>query len=229
MEEIAEQSFDEMQAYMLLMEKTNEKLKIASDNMETASKEFAKKYNVPLVNSKDELGEKLSAADHLNTYRDKVYMLFFKCNWEDGIMTKAMNNKKVKDIEQARNSLAQYATEGLAALNDLRSYDGDPSLANACRQALEFYKKMAETDVAKLTDFYLKEEDFEKLKKTMDSKSDKSKQDVDAYNKAVKDINGAVNAFNQTNNNINNKRKEVLDNWDNADKSFADQHMPHYK
>ena len=123
MEEIAEQSFDEMQAYMLLMEKTNEKIKVASDNMQNASKEFAKKYNVNLVESKDELSEKLSTAGELNGYRDKIYLLFFKCNYEDGeMMTNAMNNKKVKDIEQARNSLIQYANEGLAALSGLKKH-----------------------------------------------------------------------------------------------------------
>ncbi len=63
----------------------------------------------------------------------------------------------------------------------------------------------------------------------MDTKGEKTKLDVDAYNKAVKDINAAVHAFHQTNNNINNNRKQVLENWENADKAFADDHMPHYK
>jgi hypothetical protein len=229
MEEIAEQSFDEMQSYMLLMEKTNEKLKVASDNMQTASKEFAKKYNVKLIESKDELSEKLSTAGELNSYRDKIYLLFFKCNYEDGVMTTAMNNKKVKDIEQARNSLIQYANEGLAALNGLKTFQGDPTLANACREILGFYKKMAETDAPKIVDFFLKSEDFEKIKKAMDAKSNKSKEDIDAYNKAVKDINTAINVSNQTNNNINNNRNQAIQNWENADKIFSDQHMPHYK
>jgi len=229
MEEIAEQSYDEMQAYMLLLEKTNEKLKIASDNMHNASIEFAKKYNITLIQTSDELSEKLNTADLLSSYRDKLYLIFYKCNFEDGVMTKAINNKKVKDIEQARNSLVQYATEGLTALNELRSFQGDPSLANACREVLTFYKKMAETDAPKITDFFLKEEEFEKTKKTMDTKSDRTKQDIDAYNKAVKDINAAINISNQTNITINTNRNKVLTNWENADKAFADMHMPHYK
>jgi hypothetical protein len=229
MEDIAEQSFDEMQAYILLNEKTNEKIKQASDNMEKASREFAKKYNVNLVESQDELGEKLATASLLNNYRDKIYLIFFKCNWEDEEMTKAMNNKKVKDIEQARNSLIRYATEGILALDTLKTFQGDPSLANACRQSLEFYKKMGENDVPKLTDFFLKQEDFDKAKKAMESKSEHSKQDVDTYNKSVKDINSAANNYNQVNNTINSNRKQTLDDWNAAEKSFADDHMPHYK
>ncbi len=229
MEEIAEQSFDEMQAYLLLQEKTNDKLKEAAGKMKTASHDFAKKYNVTLIDSKDELAEKLAMADQLNSYRDKIYLIFFKCNWEDGVMTTAINSKKVKDIEQARNSLAQYAAEGLAGLDSLKTFQGDPALATACRQTLLFYRKMAEKDAAKVTEFYIKAEDFEKIKKAMDAKGSKTKEDVDNYNKAVKEINAAADAFNRTNNMINSNRSQVLQNWENADKAFADEHMPHYK
>jgi len=45
----------------------------------------------------------------------------------------------------------------------------------------------------------------------------------------VKDINSAANNYNQVNNNINNNRKQVLQNWDDAEKAFANDHMPHYK
>jgi hypothetical protein len=231
MEEIAEQSFDQMQAYLLMQEKTSEKIQEASDKMDQAEKDFAVKYNINLIESKSELGSKMEVASKLNHYTDQIFLLFFKCNWEDGEMTKAMNNKKVTAAEQARNALIKYTEDGLQALtlDTLKAFMGDPSLAAACRQALQFYKKTAEKDIPKLTDFFLKEENFEKIKKTMDSKSDKSKEDVDTYNKAVKEINEVGNAFNQTNNTINNNRSQVLQNWENAEKSFADTHMPYYK
>src|SRR6266487_1971141 len=46
MEEIAEQSFDEMEAYLLLQEKTNEKIKEVYAYMGSAENVFANKYNV---------------------------------------------------------------------------------------------------------------------------------------------------------------------------------------
>ncbi len=229
MEEIAEQSYDQMQAYILLQEKTSEKIKEASNKMDSAVKQFATKYNVKLVETKDELGEKMSVAGKLNHYTNELYLIFFKCNWQDGKVTDAMNKKKVTDIEQARNALSRYADEGLLALDTLKSFQGDPSLAAACRQALQFYKKAAETDIPKLTDYYLKEENFEKLKKEMDGKSSKTQADIDAYNKAVKDINASVNSFNQTNTTINNNRTQVVQNWENTEKSFSDTHMPYYR
>ncbi len=232
MEEIAEQSFDEMQAYLLLQEKTNEKLKEANDNFDKAYKDFGTKYNVKIVEGeKTELGAKMEIASKLHRYHDQVYLVFFKCNWQDGQLTKALNNKKLNDAEQSRNALLKYANEGLLALDSMKSFMGDPSLAVACKQALQFYKKTAEVDIPKQTDYYLKQENFEKMKKAFEAKSesDRKKEDVDAYNKGVKEINAAVNSFNQNINLTNNTRNQAIENWNNAEKNFFDTHMPYYK
>ncbi len=166
MEELAEQSVDEMQAYLLLQDKISQKLKEASDNLEMANKTFAAKYNVNLIEDKNPLSEKMEIAGKLTSYMNLVYLVFFKCNWEDGQMVKAMNDKKVNDVERQSRSacLLSYANEGLQALDTIKPFEGDPSLTNACKAALKFYKRTAESDIPKLTDFYLKEEDFEKLK-----------------------------------------------------------------
>jgi hypothetical protein len=75
----------------------------------------------------------------------------------------------------------------------------------------------------------VKEEDFARLKKSFEGNSSHSKDEVNAYNKAVKDINGSVNAFNQLNTKVNNGRTQALNNWQDAEKRFADDHMPHYR
>jgi len=228
-EELAEQSVDEMQIYILLQKKVAEKLDEAHANLQKIYKEFAAKYNVTLIDEKSPLQEKIAIAGKLDDYINNVYLAFFKCNWEDGQITTAMNNKKVNDIEQSRNALIRYANEGLQSLDTLKSFDSDPSLVNACKQALLFYKNTAEKDIPQQTDYYLKQEEFAKAKKAYESKSSHSKDDVDAYNKAVKDINNAVNSFNQTNNRVNNGRNQVVKNWEDTEKRFADDHMPHYK
>ncbi|HEX3023669.1 MAG TPA: hypothetical protein VHP12_00535, partial [Chitinophagaceae bacterium] len=231
MEEIAEQSVDQMQSYLLLQEKTDQKLKETNDAINKAEHDFAAKYNINLVESKNELGEKMEISGKLNRYTNNIFILFFKCNWEDGQLTTALNNKKITEAEQARNALINYANEGLKALtaDSLRSFQGDPSLALQCKQTLLFYKKTAENDIPKMLDFYLKQENFEKIKKAMDAKPNRTKEDVDAFNKAVKEINNGVSAYNQTNQNVNNSRNLVLQNWEKSEKSFTDLHMPYYK
>jgi methyl-accepting chemotaxis protein len=231
MEELAEQSVDEMQAYLLLQEKVGDKLNQGSADLEKITKDFAMKYNVRLTEEKNALSEKMETAGKLNSYINGIYIVFFKCNWEDGRMVQAMNNKKVNDVEQSRSALLQYANEGLKALDTLKPFESDPSLANACKQVLRFYKQTAEKDIPKLTDFYLKQEEFAKLKKSFDDKSSGSRtqEDVNNFNKAVKEVNASVNTFNQTNNQVNNGRTQALNDWQNTEKKFADEHMPHYK
>jgi hypothetical protein len=230
MEELAEQSVDEMQAYLLLQEKVGEKLNEGSANLEKTTREFATKYNVNLTEEKNALSEKMETAGKLNKYINAVYLVFFKCNWEDGQMVTAMNNKKVNAVEQARSAMSQYATEGLKSLDTLKPFENDPSLVNACREVLKFYKRTADNDIPKLTDFYIKQEEFAKLKKSFEEKSGSRSQDeVNVYNKAVKEANQSINAFNQTNTMVNNNRTQVLNNWTEAEKRYADDHMPRYK
>jgi len=231
MEDIAERSYDEMQAYLLLQQATNDTLEMAISRMKKAEQTFAAKYNVTLVDEKTELGDKMEQADRMGKYRDKVYLLFYKCNWEDGQMIEAQNQKNVTKVEQDRNALDKYAIEGLAVLDTMKSFDNDGSLVNACRQALTFYKTEAETQVPGLTDFFLKEENFNKLKAAMDAKSDsqRTQQDVDSYNKAVTDLNNGVNTFNQINNDLNNGRNNANQTWEATEKNFMDIHTPYYK
>lgn len=232
MEEIAEQSVDQMQAYLLLEEKTSEKLEEASGNLEQAEKEFAAKYSVTLIDTKNELSDKMTSAGFINRYCDRLYILFFKSNWEDGQLFNALNNHKINDAEQARNSLIHFSEEGLTALksDSLKDFKGNSGLANGCRQALEFYLNMAKNNIPKLTDFYLKQENFDKIKKGLEAKgNNRTKQDVDEYNKAVKDMNASVGSFNQLNQDLNKSRQEASKNWEEAERTFRDDLMPHYK
>jgi len=231
MEDIAEQSYDEMQAYLLLRERTNDKINEAVAKMNEASKAFAAKYNVQVITQKDELDQKLEDAGKVNSYVDDVYLVFFKCYWQDGEIVKAMNKNNFTEMEQGRMSLIRFADEGFLALDTLKSFAGDFSLANTCKQVLQFYKKMAVEDLPKQTDYFLKKENFDKMKKSFDAKSgdERTKQDVADFNKSVKDINAASDAFNQVNNDINKTRDYLLDNWNEAEKNFTDSHMPYYK
>jgi hypothetical protein len=232
MEEIAEQSVDQMQAYLLLEEKASEKLQEASESLSKAEKLFAGKYGVNLVDTKSELTDKMGTAGMVNNYCDRIYILFFKCNWEDGELFHALNAHKLNDAEQARNSLIAFSKEGLESLkaDSLRTFQGNPALAAGCREALLFYGSMAQNDIPRLTDFYLKEENFDKIKKSLEAKgNNKTKEDVDQYNKAVKDINYSVNNFNQLNQELNKRRQEVAQNWEKAEKTFRDEVIPYYK
>src|SRR5690606_14505655 len=100
-------------------------------------------------------------------------------------------------IEQNRATLLSYAEEGLKKLDTLKAFDGDRNLIAACRQALEFYKMESKDKIAGLTDYFMKEENFNKIKNAFDTKKEgqRTKEDVDQYNKAVKELNEASNSY----------------------------------
>lgn len=231
MEDVAEQSYDEMQAYMLLREMTNKKIDDAVARMNEASRAFASKYGVNIVDSKNELDQKLELAGKLNSYFDKVFLIFFKCYWQNSRIVEAMNNGKLTEMEQARSSLIRFADEGLTGLDTLKNFDGDPSLAVACRNMLKFYRKTAQEDIPRQSDYFLRKENFEKMEKDMKSKSAKNRtnEDLDKYNKAVKEINDASRAFNSINQSMETKGGQLLNEWNTAQQKFADDHMPYYK
>jgi hypothetical protein len=232
MEDIAEQSFNEMQAFLLLQEKTSEKLAEANMKRRQATKDFAARNNVNLVEGEaSEFVTKMNKASGVVEYRNTVYLLFFKVNWQWNEMNKAIKTNKVTDIEQARNAVITYAKEGLAVLDTMKNFSGDPSLANACKFALNQYKRMSENDVPKMTDFILKNENFEKVKKSFDSKpqKDRTQQDIDAYNKGVNDLNAGVNTFNSTAKFIADTQSKIINTYNKAEKDFADRHTPYFK
>ncbi|MGC4104463.1 LIC11966 family surface protein [Ferruginibacter sp.] len=229
MEEIAEQSYDAMEAYLLAQEKVNEKLEEANERMKLAQKTFAAKNNVNLVDNKNELDDMMDQVGEMNVYYHQVYLIFFKPYKQEAYLMDAIQKGNITGIEQNKSSLLKYAQEGLEKLNSIKPFKGDNSIAAACKTMLSFYVKEVNDKMGAISDFYLTKERFAGIKKEFDKKSSPTKEEVDNYNKAVNDINKASNAFNQTSQALNQQRKEALDNWNSTEKTFFDEHTPHYK
>lgn len=230
MEEIAEQSYDAMEAYMLAKEKANEKLNQAGEQQDRMQKAFADRHGIRIIEHTTDLQVKARIASELMEHYSSVYLIFFKAYKQEAYLMDALDRKNMTAIEQNKNALQKVAEEGLEKLTGLKGYQNDRGLIAACSQALKFYKSEAEKmDYA--SEFLLLNESFEKMKKTMESKpaSQRTQKDIDTYNKGVKDINQAVNKYNQTNNQINRDRKQALENWNHAVKSYLDTYMPKYK
>ena len=227
MEEIAEQSYDAMEAYMLAQDKAQEKLSAASERQHEAQKKFAAANKINLVDDVSELEQKMKTANTLMKHYDEVYLVFFKAYKQEDYLMQAVNKKNIIAVEQNLSSLKQFAEDGMEKLKTIKSPNGDATLIAACRNLLLFYAAEAK-DAAGYTDFFLKEEEFTKIKKEFDSKpsSRRTQQDVDRYNKGVNDMNAASNNYNKLNGELNRNRSSVLDDWNKAVKRFMDNYMP---
>jgi hypothetical protein len=229
LEEIAEQSYDDMEAYLMAEEMVDKKLEEGNLLMKTAQKDFAAKNNIILTADKSELGDMMEEVHNMNIYHHQVYLIFFRPYKQESNMLEAMQKNNITGIEQNKSSLLKYAQSGLVKLNDIKAFEGDNSLVVACKNMLNFYVSEVNDKLNAVSDFYLTKERFEAIKKEYEKKSDHSQADVDAYNKSVNDINKAGQAVNEVNKTLNEKRSDLLNEWNNAENGFFSEHTPHYK
>lgn len=230
LEEISEQSYDDMEAYMMAQEKVQEKLEEGNKKVKEASERFAAKNNVNIINGSSELGDMLKQVKEMNAYYHNIYLIFFRPYKQETYLMEAVSKGNITGIEQNKNSLLKYAQEGLEKLNGMKGFQGDNSLVFACRSMLNFYVKEVNEKMNMISDFFLTKERFETIKKEFGKKgNNRTKEDTDAYNKGVEDINKATNTYNNNNNYLNQYKNESIDSWDKAVNVFFDEHTPRYK
>lgn len=228
MEEIAEQSYDAMEAYLLAKEKADEVLSLEHDKVRVAYKEFALKNNIRLVDSDSKMSKKLRQVGDFNAYYNKVYLIFFKSYKQEGYVTKAINDKDINAIEQNRVTLQKFAEEGLSRLDTTKAFKGDALLTTACRKVLEFHKSEAIKDIPVQSEFILKQSEFEKIQKAFNAKpaAARTKADIDNYNKAIDDYNASIQTVNKSSQVLNENQIKALETWNNSSKRFMELHVP---
>ena len=228
MEEIAEQSYDKMEAYLLAQELANDKLDSAWENMDEQQHVFAQINNINLVDSKDKLTKNLEKAGLVFKHNNTVYLIFFKCYKQEVYLLEAIKRKDISAMEQNKNALATVSAEGLEKLKNVTPYKNDKTLINTGKSILGFYQLESTVKMTLIIDFYMKQENFEKIKASLDSKkpAERTKEDVAQYNDAVKEFNKSINGFNSLNKELDSKRISCMDDWNTRSKSFLDKNVP---
>ncbi len=228
MEEIAEQSYDMMEAYILARKKANEKLSYAADRAINEQKKFADEYNITLVDNDDRLSNKLKQSNKVFDYYDKVYLIFFKSYKQEFYMLEAQQNKDINALEQNRVKLKEFAEEGLEQLKEIKAYKSDMSLNYACRDMLRFYVQESGDRMKEVASFIMKKERFEKMTKAFETKkkSELTQGNIDKYNNAVNDYNASIRTYNKTNEQLTNLRNKYLSNWNKTAEDFLKKHTP---
>jgi hypothetical protein len=228
MEEISEQSYDAMEAYMLAKEKANEKLHSAGDMIETEYNKFARDNGINLIEKNDKLSRNMAIANLVYKHYNHVYLVFFKSYKQEAYLMDAMSRNDVNAIEQNRSALSKTAADGLEKLKSMEAYEGDNSLVKACQDMLTFYKLEADKKLAAVSAFYVAKDNFDKIKASFETKpaDQRNKEDVDRYNQSVSDYNAATNDYNKVTAELNSLRSALIQNWNQTGDKFTDKHVP---
>ena len=225
MQEISEQSYDLMEAYLLAQEKANEKLDIAADIFQKEYEEFAAENNINLIKDESKVSKKLEKASDVYKYYNPVYLIFFKSYKQEMYLMNALQNKDINGIEQNKQTLLKYAQEGIDKIKEISPFKGDASMIRTANALQNFYVQEVEK-MNVMVDFFMKEETMNQTKKSYEAKKTKSQADVDAFNKAVNEINKAVKDYNTTNDMLNKKRGELIEDWNSVCEKFTKTHVP---
>ncbi|MFN5417510.1 MAG: hypothetical protein ACK5B9_10670 [Flavobacteriia bacterium] len=227
LEEIAEQSYDLMDAYMAAQEAASDKLAQYGEMVDVEEHKFAKENNINLIESSDKIGLRLKKAGEVYDYYNPVYLIFFKAYKQEAYLSDALTKGDVSGMEQNKSSLSSVSQEGLGKLDAVKDFNGDLSLKNVCIDMLKFYQEEADKHYQVLIDFQTTKEGFEKAKANIESKKDteRTQEDIDNYNAMVKEYNTKTAEFNSTINDLNNKRSKLLNAWNNGSANFTNKHI----
>ncbi|SHG10596.1 hypothetical protein SAMN05443549_10266 [Flavobacterium fluvii] len=228
MQEVAEQSYDYMEAYIMARDLVNEKINAEVEKLNANQKIFANKYNIQIGEDTSELAKKMKISNEVFENHTQLYLIFFKVNFTELGLLKAIENNDMSGIQQNSNALEQYANEGLEKLKTFKAYKNDMSLVLATKKSLEFSKKEALELSPSVVSFMMLNQKFQESKKTMDSKSasSRSKEEIDNFNKLVNEVNKEVGNYNKTLNKFNTERSNTINNWTVTGENFIAKYVP---
>ncbi len=231
MEDVAEQSYDLMEAYMTARELASDKQSEAAETVSRVQARFAKENDITLLESSDELSEKMKIAGEVYDHYNEVYLIFFKSNKQELYLMNAISSGDVNAIEQNREALKSTLEEGYEKLKATTPYNGDKTMVEATKKIFDFYMKEATEGAEIVVNYFLASENFQKTKNSFDQIKEKSRtqKDIDTFNEAVNKMNEAVNTFNKQNTEFNETRSALIDNWNKSAENFTHKHVPRKK
>lgn len=228
MQDVAQQSYDFMEAYIMTRDLVNKKLDEELEKVKVAQSEFAQKYNVKMSEEETALGKKIKISNEVFDYHSVLYLVFFKVNITDFNLSNAIEKKDLVAIEQNASSLSKYADGGLEKIKTISKYNNDGSLLDEAKKALLFYKKVAEEHTPKVVAYLMFYDKFENAKKTLEAKSesDRTKEEVDNYNTMVKQINKEIANYNKLSNSNFQDKTNTINSWNAVADDFIARHVP---
>jgi len=228
MKAVAEQSYDLMEAYIIAQEMADVKMAESQAEYEKNFLAFAAKHNINIIENESDLSKKMAKSNEVFSYSNKLYLIFFKVYINEIYLNEAIEKKDVSGIQQNANALNSAAKEGLEILKTYEAFGTDKSVILATKKVFDYQIAMTTKDIPKIIEFYVVNEDFEAITKSLENTPEKkrTKEQIDAYNKKVKEINTAVNTYNSTNQSLNNKRQKTYLDYNTAKDKFLDRHVP---
>lgn len=167
-----------------------------------------------------------TAAIRLNAYGNKISAIIDKSELQYNEVNNAIKTKNINGMEAARQSLLHSVSNGLQQLRAIENFDDDASLKYTAGEVLKFYKKLAESDIPQVREFFIVEANYSLVQKEFEKKPRRkhSQKEIDLYNSETKKYSDALARYNQLSGFIASGRKTTLYNWNGSKKIFMESH-----
>ena len=228
MQEVAEQSYDAMEAYVLMRDMVNNKLDQAQDALISHQKLFANKYNIHISEDTSELGKKMKISNEVFENHTQLFLIFFRSNITETQLMMAIADKDLNAIQQNAAALQSFSDQGLEKLKTFKAYKNDPMLVNATKKYLEFAKKEAIELGSTTVTFMMNNQQLDEQKKVLEAtaEKDRTREQIDNFNKLVNAANKEIGSYNRTNQKYNQERAAAIQNWNQNGTGFIAKHVP---
>ena len=228
MKAVAEQSYDAMEAYIIAQEMADKKMEESQQRYERNFYEFAAKHDINIVENESDLGKKMKISNEVFEHYNDLYLTYFKVYINEVYLWEAVEANDISAIQQNANALNAAAKEGLEILKTKSTYKNDTSVIKATKNVFDFFIEESENEIPKITEFLIINEDFDKIKSTLEQtpENKRSKELVNAYNKKVKTINKAADTYNKVNATLNKQRQNIINGLNNTNANFLSKHIP---
>ncbi len=218
---------EKMRQLLVRKEAAALKVSLTSRRKQAAIKNYASRYEITLVVSDRDLGAQVDRVVSVSIYYNRAYLIFYHSVNREMALLESLDQKDARRINRARDELLHVATSGLPALDSLDAYEGDPSLQSACRQMLQFHRTEAEVRCMPLVDFVSKQEEFDAFKAGFSAKgpSERTKAEVEEYNRLAGELNEASEVANRVVADLNTDRLRLTEKWNEAVNTFLRTHI----
>jgi len=228
MKAIAEQSYDLMEAYVLAQELADEKMAESQAAYESNFYAYATKHKINIIESDNDLGKKMKVSNEVFKHTNAMHLIFFKVYINEIYLWNAIQSNDISGIQQNANALSETAKEGLELLKTQEAFKTDKSLIMATKTVFEFFLDEAENKIPQISEFLVLNDDFLTIKNALEKTPEKkrTKEQIDAYNGKIKEINEAGTSYNKLNASLNANRQKVLNKLDATKTKFLARHVP---
>ncbi|MGB1042531.1 MAG: hypothetical protein ACPGU6_03985 [Tenacibaculum sp.] len=228
MKEVAEQSYDLMEAYFLAKKLADEKMEESQNEYEINYYSFATKHKIRIVENETDLSKKMKISGEVFDHYDAMYLSFFKVKINETYLYNAIKSNDINAIQQNTNALNEYAKEGLENLDKIKLYKEDTSLKEINKTIFNHFIDVTENEIPKITNFLILNEDFNKIKKVLDNtpQRKRTQKQIDLYNKKVGELNDGVKTYNDTNAKITQESNALINKLNQVNSNFLAKHIP---